>query len=759
VSYGEGVTYWPLVEVVRQAAGLTGNESGTEARNRLSALLVGAPDADRVVAAIAFVAGLGGTAGAPEETAWALRRLLEELSRERPVLLLVDDLHWAEPGLVQVLDDVVEMLDARVLVVVMARPELLDDTPTWGAARTNARTLRLEALDPASVDALTRGLLGATPPADVAQKVREFAGGNPLYLEQLVEMLVEEQVLVRERSGWTVRGDLTSIAVPATISALLSARLDRLSGPERAAIGAASVVGQLFYPEAVAAIADLPDADEHLEVLVRKGLLHRAETDLPDVEALRFGHVLVRDAAYATLPKRVRAQLHERFARWLDAARRGPAYDDFVGSHLEAAHRNLSELGVLDVQAQGLGREASDRLAAAGRRLLWADDAAAGELLQRADRLRRDQGPSRWALQIEMVEAWSRHLSSLVRAGRLAAEVEEAAEAADDEAWALRARLLRAIVALNTHPEGASEVLRRAAERALTLFAGDHAGLATAHEGLAQVASMVMDVETAAREARLAAEHARLAGRPRQASEDVGRLLYALVFGRTDGEVGLRETCQLNVSSTDRYGEVVTSAAKGLFEALLGHGDEAELTWSTAEERAFDVRSDLWAVVLDQRALAAIHTGDWLAAQRLLARLSRFQRTAGAIGNLSTVVATHAYALLMLGHPDAARRHVAVARASAASDDVVTTAIVSSVLAWLAAHEGRPAEAREQITTAIEVLPVDVLLDRALVHLAGAEVETLLRQPDAAGAHRRATIALYEEKGNVVGAARQRALL
>ena len=182
-----------------------------------------------MVERVAPLAGLGGSPGSPEDNAWAVQRLLEAMAAARPVVLVVDDLHWAEPGLVHLLQGVCDWSrDAPILVAVFARPEFLDEQPGWGAGRVNGVTALLEPLGDDEVDALTVGLLDGRLPTEAADRVRDAAGGNPLFVEQLLAMLVEDGALRRDRARW-VLGDVTELKIPPTIGALLTARLDRLS--------------------------------------------------------------------------------------------------------------------------------------------------------------------------------------------------------------------------------------------------------------------------------------------------------------------------------------------------------------------------------------------------------------------------------------------------------------------------------------------------------------------------------------------------
>jgi hypothetical protein len=492
LSYGDGVTWWPLVEIVRDAAALGGAESQQEARDRVRALLGGAPDSGQVVERVAAVAGLGGDPGPPEDTAWAVRRLLEELARTTPLVLVVDDLHWAETGLLAVVEDITDWLqDVPVLVLVLARPEFIDDHPTWAGGRINTVTAMLEPLATTDVATLTSDLLGGSLPPETLSRVRELAGGNPLYLEHLLAMLQEDGVL--GPAEVRVNGeDLAELRVPPTITALISARLDRLTAEERATLATASVMGQVFYRGAVAELADIDAVPSMLSSLARKGLVRPTASDVPGQEALAFSHVLVRESAYGGLPKAVRAELHERFTRWLEKNTEGQAYDDLVGDHLESAYLLVTELGRPNAAAQDLGLEASRRLQAAAAQLRVVDDLRAAALLERADRLRADSGPERWALRLELMRIFLDFTIRLpdVVAGcqRVLAE----ADTAGEQGWALRARLLLAMERQHTSPEGATSALRAVAAEALAFFEprGDNEGLLVTYEALANVSQM-----------------------------------------------------------------------------------------------------------------------------------------------------------------------------------------------------------------------------------------------------------------------------
>jgi class 3 adenylate cyclase len=344
LHYGEGITFWPLVEALMPAG-----ESATAVIERLS----------------------GGSAAIAEELFWDVRRLLESLAAERPVLLYLDDLQWAEPMLLDLLDHVADLSrGAAILLLCTARPELLDERPGWGGGKLNATTLLLEPLASSDSEALLDAL-GDGLDRDARARVIAASEGNPLFLEEMA-------ALARERG---------TVEIPPTIHALLCARLEQLAIEERELLERGAVEGEVFHRLVVKALAGDrlgPEVERRLAGLVRKELIRPHPATFRGDEAFRFRHLLIRDAAYDTLPKATRADLHERFADWLEEnATDLLELDEIAGWHLEQAVRYRRELG----------QEADPRLAAravghlhvAGRRATERrDTSAARNLLERA---------------------------------------------------------------------------------------------------------------------------------------------------------------------------------------------------------------------------------------------------------------------------------------------------------------------------------------------------------------------------------------
>ena len=235
--------------------------------------------------------------------------MLEALARQRPLVVVLEDIHWAEPTFLDLVEYLTDWtIDAPILLLCLARPELLEERPGWAGGKRHAHSIVLEPLSSSECDVLIRNLRGNLS-AEARARISEAAAGNPLFLEQMLAMLADA-------------GDsATELSVPPTIKALLAARLDRLEPEARALIGCASVVGKEFWR---GALRDLSPGESRgslgglLQELVRREFIQPCRSTFPGEEALRFRHVLIHDAAYVAVPKDVRAELHERFAGWLE---------------------------------------------------------------------------------------------------------------------------------------------------------------------------------------------------------------------------------------------------------------------------------------------------------------------------------------------------------------------------------------------------------------------------------------------------------
>jgi hypothetical protein len=597
-SYGEGVTFAPLVEILAQASGqLSGDaeEVATALRERLAGQVDGASVGDRV----AQILGVGEAVAA--DAAWAVRRLLEVLASERPLVLILEDAHWAEPPMLDLLDLVVDRLHGPALVLCLARPELLEQRPTWAAGKPRAITATLLPLPPPDARRLAELLLGAGTPVSIVERVCKTAEGNPLYLEQLTAMLADHGLLIGGR--WVGKQD-AEVEIPVTLQALLAARLDRLDRVTRLVLERASVEGRRFRVPAVLALA--PEADP-VEVegaiasLDRRGLVH------PEDEGggrWRFAHALIAEAAYRGLPKELRADLHERLAEWIaEVDTEQPDVDESVARHLERALHLREELGRRDAHSDELAAQAGELFADAGARAFAALDLiTARDLLGRASALLPAGSPRR----LEIVP----HLGvALTETGRpeesdaLLEQAIEQARSAGSERDELRATVQLQANRVYRSPTGAeiaSAVAESESAAAIFEAAGDEIGLAEAAIALEYLEFVRGRVARQHEWCLLALRHGLAARRPREAAQAAADLVMTAVIGPLPFD-RFADTAEASLFPLD--GPISASAGHALVAlGALGAGDGA----------AYRHHERRWRAVVDRNGLT------WLGAAHAL---------------------------------------------------------------------------------------------------------------------------------------------
>jgi class 3 adenylate cyclase/tetratricopeptide (TPR) repeat protein len=738
LPYGEGITYWPLLEILRQL----GNESG------VVQLLEGEPDARLVVNEVTSAVGLADSAGSGEETFWAVRKLFEALARERPLVVVIDDLQWAETTFVDLVEHVADWSrETPILLLCLARPELLDDRPGWAGGKLNATSILLEPLSDDETGTLIGNLLTQLAD-DVRTRVTEAAEGNPLFVEQMVAMVAEN-------------GDVREeISVPPTIQALLAARLDRLESGERTVIESASVVGKEFWPGAVAELAPAVDVRPTVQQLVRKELIRPVRSVFAAGDAFRFRHQLIRDAAYAGMAKEARAEQHERFADWLEASRSG--YEEIVGHHLEQAFRYREELGPIDDAARAVAFRAGDHLATAGLRAFRRGDyGAASNLLDRAAALY----PADASARIELLPDLARALYFAGELGR-ATEVVETAIPAAHEAGDARteqhARLIRANLSLLTESRDAFSLARPDAEQAIEVFTRleDDTGLAYAWTLLATLTFFDGQAAKAEQALARALEHAERADARvviREAEHWQGGFA---IFGPTPADEGIRRFEAL-VESSDAIREADALRPLAVFHAMQGDFDEARRAVARIRTVVEELGHRLnLAIIAFWSAPVERLAGDLPAAEReLRASIEALERM-GEKGFLSTMAAEHGDVLYELGRYGEARRASLMSEEAAAPDDMASQVLWRSVRAKLLAREQRFDEAERLGREALAILGKSDYLDyQASTRLSLAEVLRLAGRHDEAAQFVKEAIGFYEAKGNVVLARRTKALL
>jgi class 3 adenylate cyclase len=406
LSYGEALTFWPLREVVTALVGNAHGESSHDVETGLLRLLENGDEAAAVVERIAGALGWSESPADPPGTLWAVRELLAAAAVERPLVILLEDIHWAEPVFLDLIEHLAETLDGvPVLIVALARADVLEVRPHFGGG---APRLLLRALSGDDSKRLVEHLLADEDvAADLAERVFARAEGNPLFVAEIVRMLVEEGHLERSDAGLSaVRSSL--LALPPTIHALLAARMDRLEPAERAAAEAGAVIGRSFGGGALLELIDGVSREAlhaHLDTLVRKQLIEADGGRLAGAPTFSFSHVLVRDVAYEGMLKARRADLHARYADWVErvAGERASEYDEMLGYHLERAYHYRFELGTLDERGRELSARAARRLGSSGgRALARGDTRAAVSLLERAVLLLDADDPARRELTIKL---------------------------------------------------------------------------------------------------------------------------------------------------------------------------------------------------------------------------------------------------------------------------------------------------------------------------------------------------------------------
>ena len=770
LSYGEGITFWPLVGAVREAAGIREEDSPAAASARIAQ--IAGPGNEAVAERIAAAIGLSEAQFPIEELFWGVRKLLERLAQAKPLVVLFDDVHWAAPTF---LDLIEHLLDSArgfpLLLVCPARHTLLEQRPQF-ALQPNAIRIELEPLSGAQAELVIDNLLGE---AGLAEQVREgiviAAEGNPLFVEQLLSMLIDDGRLRFENGAWTPAADLSELEIPPTIQALISARLDALLPDERGVVEPAAVIGFTFPEPAVRALVAETVAERvsaNLVALTGKQFVRPYASAEQEHPSYRFHHILIRDTAYQGLLKRARATLHERFVEWADRANRESGreieYEEILGYHLEQAYVHLAELGPLDDHGRELGRQAAERLASAGRRAFGRGDmAAAANLLERAATLLPAEDPRRLELLPDLGEALT-DLGDFARAETNLEEGIAAATALGDARLRAKARLTLLLVKFFADPEGWGDQVLDEATSSIAVFEelSDHAGLAKAWRLIASVHGRACRFGDEAEAGRRAMEYARLAGDRRQEMRSAAAFAISALYGRTPVPAAIEE-CEALVDRVagDRRAEGLIRSVLAHLYAMRGDFGRARESYRNARALLEELGRNVLAasVSLESHGVELL-AGDGAAAEAELRRDYEILQTMGERYLSSTMEGHLAQTTYVLGRIEDARELSELAEASAAEDDPQSQALWRSVRAKALAQHGEFAEARRLAGEAIDSLrrtdgilyQADALIDQA---------EVLILSGDARGARAALdeALRLYELKGNLVAAEATRAAL
>ena len=767
LSYGRGITFWPLIEIVTQAAAISDEDPPELARSKLDALAGDTLVASRVAAAI----GLGDAQLPVEEIFWGIRRLFEAMAAERPLVVVFQDLHWAEPTLLELIEHLSESASGPIVVVCPARPELDAMRPEF-EEKTDAERIELGALSAADVQKLVDELLGGEIGDEVRARVAEAAGGNPLFVEQFVSMMVDERLLRLDDGRWTPTESLDEVTVPPTLAALLGARLDQLQPHELAVLEPASVIGMVFPKRALEELVD-PDVvsqvDLRISSLAVKQLIREELTHAIAGESYRFGHVQIREATYRRLLRRERAILHERFVEWgerLSRERdRETEFEEIIGYHLEQAYIYYSELGPLDRHGRELGARAAERLSASGRRALARGDMpAAASLLQRAAAVLPARDPARLDLLPELAETLV-DVGVFEHAQRYLDEALEAGIETDDAILRARARLMRLqLESQSGESQAWADRVLSEGEQAIPVFeeAQDHKDLAMAWRLIAWAHGTRCNYNEAAKAARRAVDEARVADDHRQRRRAASQFAVACLYGPMPVAEAI-ERCEEIVAEAGadrRTIGLVTSLLARLY-AMRGDFDEARRLYGkariTLEEMGRSVIAN--STSLDSCGVEML-AGDPAAAERELRRDFDALTAMGERYLLSTLAAELARATDAQGRHEEALDLTLLAEQVSAEDDITSQALWRVVRGKILARQGHAEEALALASAGLDLLhqtDASVVRDEGLVDV--AEVMRLCGDPDGARELLREALGLLERKGNVAKAATVEAAL
>ena len=753
LPYGDGITYWPVLEAIRDAADLSEADSADATVVRLAELLEDQPGASVLVPLLTEVVGLAESVSATEEIFSAVRAFFEALARRGPLVLVFDDIHWGESTFLDLVDHLTDWTrDAPVLLICVARPELLEARPAWGGGKLNTVTTLLEPLSDTESAQLVDSL-AVNVAAAARRRIVGAAGGNPLYVEEMLALLHE-------------RGDGdASLEMPPTIQALLGARLDRLPDDERRAIEAAAVEGQVFHERSVAELTALgePEVRRALQALLRKDLVAPARAAFAGEVAYRFRHLLIRDAAYDAIPKELRARLHEAHARWLQArsSERALEFEEILGYHLEQAFHYRSELGGRHSGTAALGQEAAERLGAAGKRAFIRRDAqAAVTLLSRAAALLPPNDPARLELvpNVRVVQGLS---GDLGWADAVLTDAVTNAAAAGDHRLEAHALLQRGFLRLFTQPDVAPVELRDVAQAAIAIFArsGDELGLARAWRLMAQAHYLDRHAGLSVDASERALEHARRSGDLLERREVVEWLCVGLMLGPTPAsEAAVRCEQLLSDVHEDPILEPTVLSVLGNVKAMLERTDEAEKLLTQFRRAVEELEETIWLFAINFGFIAL--AGDPVAAEGELRPGYEALRKIGEKSHFSSVSALLARTMYAQGRYDEAYRLTLESEEAARPNDIHSHILWRATRAKVLAQRGHLAAAEALAREAVAFAEGSDFLDsRGDTLLDLAEVLALADRAEDASAAVEAAIRLYEKKENFASAKRARARL
>jgi len=763
LSYGKGMTFWPIAVAIRQAAGISGNDPPEVARSRLAALVGGQDQAEQITTQIAQLVGLTEPGGdARDSTFWGLWRFLEVFAGRRPAVLIIDDLHWAEPTLLDLIEYVTNhSRQSPLLIICLAREVLLEDRPTWSGGKLNVSSMLLSALTHVEAGQLVAQLAGRRPlPSTATATIVQTAEGNPLFIEELVATTLDRGSRVAARPA---AESLDKGSVPPKIRALLEARLDQLEPEERMVLERAAVVGVHFSVAAVLSISeDL--TGEHLETildtLVAKELIRPHAPDVTAGSAFRFRHGLIRETAYNTLPLRPRAMLHERLADF--SARtlgdRAREVVEVTAHHLREAHRYRTRLGPADEHGQRLARRAGELFAEAGRRAsLRGDIQATVSLLNQAVELLPDDHPNRLETLLVLAEA----LGGAGDLGQATSRLEtaiKAARKAGDSGLMMHAVLGRLTLQWYTDLETTLHQGPGEVEQAARVFTqlGDDDGLSNARRVLAQIQVTTGRCAAARETIGLAIDAARRARNQRLEASALGWACWITWFGPSPLSATIAEAESVlawaeHIGSRHLEAHALRVLARA--HAMRGDFPKARALLGTASTITIRLGEVLYGADANSAGFIELLARDYPAAERHLRHSYETLARFGTKNQSAAVAGLLARVLVAQDRITEAEHFASISQRTAASKDVDSQVKWRRARARILASRHRFADAerlaRQEVAVAAQTDWPDL---QAETHIDLAHILRLADRPKEAHRLVHEALELYHRKGNLVGA-------
>ena len=689
LPYGEGITYWPLAEMVKSAAGITDDDPMETAREKLIECCGDEAIAELLGLASGVMEAVEGERGQPE-IAWAAREFVDELADVQPLIMVFEDIHWAEEPLLELIDHLAQWVRERALLIVcLARPELLDVRPGWGGGRVRSTAIELEPLPREESEQLAEALLAEH---DVSTNVRarllDKSEGNPLFVEETVRMLLEQ--------------GLHADRIPDSLQALIGARIDRLPAGEKIVLQRGSVIGRVFWAGAIDHLSSEYDADEledMLDDLLLRDFVTREErSTITGESAYRFKHGLIREVAYGGLSKSGRAEYHTHFAEWL-REKADKELLEIRAYHLDQACLLYAEL---DGRApEELARMAAKALEGAGKRALALEsNLSARKLLLRSVELE----PTLLRRFLAARAAWQLGDLPVVRD-----EMSVIAEQA--EAEGVRDLQSRALTALAEVAASLDGELGRAAELADAALAvvelEDHEGRFRALDRRARVARWVGRLAEAEGFERQALEAARAAGRKDHEAR-AALQLAGIHIGRME-EDKAEPLIDRAVALAEESGSIVARASaaqsKGTLLRVQGEYEAAE-GWLTKALDLYREAASVSEIAWTSRQLAQVawQAGNPDKAEKLFRESIRLLAPMRERGTLCESQRLLAQLFLEEGRIEEAEKYALAARETVSAEDVTSRSTTRVALAQVRAVQGRDEEADALFREAVEIL-------------------------------------------------------